>query len=124
MASRSCVGRSARDALVKRRTPFSGGRRAADGITVFASRDDGESRAFELRGLPVKGALLAICDKIDALDGQWYIDVISSPSTIWRDLQGTRMIDRNDDNGPMLLVPEAKYLGAIGRLDLLRKSAA
>src|SRR5947199_109616 len=72
---------------VARKSPYSGGMRAQDGVTVFASTDAGERDVFVLAGLPMRGALLCIARELDARAESWYIDVISSPTTIYGDLQ-------------------------------------
>jgi hypothetical protein len=100
--------------------PYNGPTRAADGLTVFASRNDGASLVLVRAGMPLRDALREICDVLDAKPGRWYIDVISSPSSIWRDLQGSREEPGKAHTGTQLPLPESQLLGQIGRLDLLR----
>jgi len=95
--------------------------RQADGLTVYASNDQGERRHYVIADLPVRSGLATICRMIDALPGRWFVDVISSPPTIWRDLQGTREEQqRGGERGLQLMLPEPRMLGAIGRMDLWR----
>jgi hypothetical protein len=105
----------------RRVSPYSGGMRAQDGITVFVSSADGERDVLMYACLPIRGALTEVCRDLDAREGRWYIDVISSPTTIWRDLQGERWQTGRDTSGGFAPRPEARMLGAIGRLDLLRE---
>lgn len=67
--------------------------------------------------------------EIDALPGQWKVETISTPETVYRDLQGSRgelaprNLRRNGYGEPLvsehLALPEPQMLGLIGRLDLL-----
>lgn len=66
--------------------------------------------AFCVNG-PVMSALKEACDRIDAAEGDWKIVSISTPSSIFRDLQGAHSKNR--------ATPEQERLGRIGRADLL-----
>jgi hypothetical protein len=107
--------------------PFNGERRQADGITVYCSDTHGNVRVFIERERPIRQALTEVCNEIDTWSGEWLIDVISSPTTIWRDLQGhrrktptARVQHFGEDSVPHTWVPEISFLGQIGRIDLLR----
>lgn len=107
--------------------PYSGEMRRADGITVYCSDEQGNVRVFIVAGVPVREALMGMAKTIDSWDGEWLVDVISSPSTIWRDMQGhrrrkppVRTQHFGEDSAPYTWVPEISFLGQIGRIDLLR----
>lgn len=108
----------------KRNAPYSGGMRALDGLTVFASSSAGVDAVLSRRCMPLRGALLSICRELDSWDGEWHIDVISSPTTIWTDLQGRWTPDERGKRELKPLGPERSLLGRIGRLDLLREAGA
>lgn len=116
-------------------SPFSGPTRIADGLTVFASDADGRTIGITRADMPLRQALRDICNRLDALPGEWKIDCISSPSTIWRDLQGSREYvhnsarvtggltkARSESESLSLALPEHNLLGGIGRLDILRRA--
>lgn len=73
--------------------------------------------------------LAAEIDRLHEQDEDWRVSCISSPSTIYRDLQGARGLPGEErfsqDGDPILTLSyeaqtvEAAYLGKIGRLDLL-----
>ncbi len=100
-------------------TPYSGGTRALDGVTVFASTDEGERAVFMRACMPIRGALLSVARELDARGGRWYVDVISSPTAIWNDMRGRQQVHRQNGS-PYVVTPERQLLGRIGRLDLLR----
>lgn len=94
-----------------------------------------ESGAVEWRYLtgPPLGALRAPCVELDERPG-WKVAVISSPSSIYRDLQGTRServqqvagSKSGKSSGPgddRLELPESYLLGRVGRLDLWKGAA-
>lgn len=107
--------------------PYNGDRRQADGITVYCSDDGGNVRVFIKKEMPIRQALREVCEEIDGWPETWLIDVISSPTTIWRDLQGQRTMKPTarvqhfgEDSLPYTWVPEISFLGQVGRMDLLR----
>jgi hypothetical protein len=74
--------------------------------------------------------LRAVAGELDALPGQWLVETISTPATVYRDLQGTRkrldldgqaggVRPHHDDIAHEDFRPERVMLGSIGRLDLL-----
>jgi hypothetical protein len=107
--------------------PYSGNLRKAQGITVYCSDEQGNVRVFIEKEKSIRQALTEICNEIDTWPEEWLIDVISSPTTIWRDLQGhrrktptPRVQHFGEDSVPHTWVPEISFLGQIGRIDLLR----
>jgi hypothetical protein len=116
----------------KIREPFGGRVRAEYGAMVQLEHESG---AVEWRDLtsPLMDALRALCADLDERPG-WKVAVISSPSTIYRDLQGTRSEryqsggswKAGDSDGPgddRLQLPEQALLARIGRLDLWKGAA-
>jgi hypothetical protein len=94
-----------------------------------------ESGAVEWHYLtgPPREALHALCAELDERPG-WKVTVISSPSTIYRDLQGTRSeryqsslpwaSGKSDGPGDdRLITPEQVLLAGVGRLDLWKGAA-
>jgi len=71
-------------------SPYNGYIAKADGITVSVERDDGKVYTFIRSKMSTVEALREICTEIDWLPGNWRVTCISSPSTIYRDLQGDR----------------------------------
>lgn len=107
--------------MTSRRPPsgaYSGGVRALDGMTVFAESEHGEQDALVRSCMPQRGALLSIARELDERPARWRVVCISSPSTILGDLRG-REHEHGYGDTTQLSVPEARMLGAIGRLDLL-----
>lgn len=101
------------------------------GIIVTAEHENGPPQiSFHIGGAP-RAALLAACERIDRLGGGWFIVSLSSPASIYRDLQGTRLLEPSsyristNMNDPKRYAAdprttELQLLGGIGRLDLLR----
>jgi hypothetical protein len=88
------------------------------GYIVTALRQDtGESWTLHRAG---RGALAAVCKVLDDAEGDWRVLTISTPETVYRDLQGTRYVEWGD----RILTPEVGMLGKIRRLDLLDPSHA
>lgn len=109
-----------------------------DGCIVQFVRADGERRTVvvtgpagfvarrgQIRGrrgvrkTPVPGvesALRAAIEQMASWPGRWKVEVISTPTTILRDLLGSRTRRRVANH---LDLPEADLLSKIGRLDLL-----
>ena len=93
----------------------------AMGVNVTLVRD-GESAAFHFPGSTAMRDLAAFCDRYG-----YTVACISTPRTIYRDLQGTReaLADLTAGNphekhrSGQLNTPEAAALSRIGRKDLL-----
>ena len=82
--------------------------------------DTGEWGAVVRTGTNTIEALRAIVERIDVLGPAWRIACISTPVTILRDLQGSRVrIDGSLKPSLPPHRPEWALLGRIGRLDLL-----
>ncbi len=77
----------------------------------------GELHVVHRSGTP-REALRAISDELAALEGDWRVLSISTPATIYRDLQGTRQTEGFD----RLALPELQWLHSLGRFDLLDPS--
>lgn len=101
------------DELPVLRMPINGGDRQSAGVIVTAREQTTGLRDVFHRAGP--DALRAVCDVIDALDGDWRVLSICTPDTIYRDLQGTRAAEWGAETS----MPEPTMLGRIGRLDLL-----
>lgn len=109
--------------------PWNGETRQADGMIVQVVGPGGERRWFHRHHEPLRLALAAICGLLDSWPGEWRVETISTPASIYRDLQGSRAelaprdLRRNGYGEPMVpegfSTPEAQMLGQIGRLDLL-----
>lgn len=81
------------------------------GVTITAY-ELGTGRMVTISALgPVTDRARELCERIDELEGDWRVLTISTPSTIYGDLQGER--------GEYLATPERRLLGSIARLDLL-----
>lgn len=101
------------------------------GLVCTAAHDDGPPYlTFHAQGAP-RDALLAACARIDAMGDGWHIRSLSTPSSVYRDLQGTRRVHRsaprvsanNHEEHPFSDDPrtsEIQMLSGVGRLDLLR----
>ncbi len=101
---------------------ISGGDLAGLGCNATLDRG-GERESFHFPGPDAPQKLAAFCDRFG-----YRVVTISTPRTIYRDLQGTR--EQLSDRGRYSLLqnaqrtnqvdrPEAKYLSRIGRKDLL-----
>ena len=108
---------------MRSKTAYSSRTRAQDGVTVFAESSVGVRETFVLQDLAILDALRLICRELDARPGSWTITVVSTPTTIYRDLQGSRLQEGRNTSGQFLQLPEEKMLGKIGRLDLLAGTA-
>lgn len=106
------------------------------GVIVTAARA-GELRTFHEPG-PATEALRLCCDHVDLLGPGWHIVSVSTPRSIFRDLQGTRRrletkqtthsSSVRADGSPREFTDdprsmELRQLAAIGRLDLLKPLA-
>lgn len=101
------------------------------GVIVTAANESGPPLyTFHSEGSPTE-ALERACALLDVMGAGWYIVSLSNPSTIYRDLQGTRVIevDRPRVSANHMEAPrfaddprtaEVRMLAKIGRLDLLR----
>ena len=87
--------------------------RAVDGVTVTAREQATDERIVLHR--TGSDALRQVCDVLDEREGDWRVLTISTPTTIYRDLQGTRYRAWGDSTQ----CPEPHMLGIIGRKDLL-----
>lgn len=95
-----------------------GWQRSAFGCIVTAhEQETGRTDTLHEKGLPLS-ALRSICDRLDLREGSWRIVSVSTPETIFRDLQGTRRHEGRD----LLQLPEQAMLARIGRRDLLAPS--
>jgi hypothetical protein len=111
--------------------PFGSTTREGDGLTVFASDGQGHTRAIVRAGMPLGEALREVCLQLDEWPGEWRIDCISTPTTIYRDLQGRREKGKRPnrryygDNvtSERAEFPEYRMLGNVGRVDLFRDPA-
>lgn len=92
------------------------GRTRADfGVIVSCSSAD-RSRRHTMHRHGVPAATIAeIAAEIDAFEGQWFIDAISTPDSVFRDV-------RQAGGKPYYV--ERQILGRIGRTDLLRTPRA
>jgi hypothetical protein len=114
-----------------RKEPFNGPARQAAGLTVFVGDARGRKRTLVRNEMPLRAALREICEQIDHWDGEWFIECISTPSTIYRDLQGRReevhagtnlkAVGVNHGGVSEPVYVEEGLLGAIGRGDLWRR---
>lgn len=85
------------------------------GATVTFKNERGELLTIERLGT-MKVALAACCDAALELDPTYRVLSVSSPQSIYTDLQGSR--PRQDER------PEKRALASIGRQDLLHPSLA
>lgn len=102
------------------------GERFSTGLIATVRNSEGmHSRHFVGSSRDAAREMAAWCDAIDGL-----VVSISTPGSIYRDLQGTRsaMVDRQESrrmnnhehrSDNMLELPEPRLLGMIGRADLL-----
>lgn len=106
--------------------PWNAEARQRDGFILQALMPDGERRWFLRQDQSLREALREVCAILDRCGGK--VETISSPTTIWRDLQGTRAAMAVSERprvvsmgtvGGQVTTPEAQMLGRIGRLDLL-----
>lgn len=84
------------------------------GVTVTIRHSDTDQMETLVGVGPVTTALRDVCERIDELNrwlDRWEIVSVSTPATIYADLQGMR--------DPDLPLPESKLLATVGRLDLL-----
>jgi hypothetical protein len=97
-----------------------------EGVTVFAvNLRDGERRAWAEPALPEEGrvaigALRRVVAELQDMNrsgATWRIDVISTPSSIHRELDGTRQ--ENQGGSSWTNAPEATLLGLVQATDLL-----
>lgn len=87
-------------------------RSAFGGIVTIREQTTDRREVLHCEG---KGWLERIVEDIDALEGDWRIVTISTPTTIYRDLQGTRAHPWTSSSQ----LPEPFMLGPLDRLDLL-----
>lgn len=99
------------------------------GVIVTAEHEAGEPLVtFHVAG-PSQAALREACELIDTFGGGWFVRSLSTPRTVYSDVQGRSMetnwyAHKRGRNGLRLFVndprPEVNMLAAVGRLDLLR----
>lgn len=101
--------------------------RSVYGVTVTIRREDtNELRVKAVTGAGALEALRVIVDSIRllrALGEPWFVCSISTPSTIYRDMQASRLRLRGRDGqeryASTVEFPEVTYLQRTGALDLL-----
>lgn len=92
-------------------------RRAAGGVVTLREVASGATLVRHVKG---RAWATGIAELADSLPGDWRVVSISTPATVYRDLQGTRKHPWTDS----VQFPEAGILGKIDRLDLLDASLA
>lgn len=103
----------------------SGQERQRDGAIVsLREQDTGRLDTVHVTG-KTRDALEQLCDMIDQRDGDWKIVAISTPASIFRDLQGVRgQYQRASSKRRSTLddprTAEWSMLSQVGRLDLLQ----
>jgi hypothetical protein len=103
----------------------SGSERQRDGILVtLREQTSGHLKTVHETG-PTREALERVCDYTESLEGDWKIVSVSTPGSIFRDLQGRRGQHedaRHEKNGGFSdpRTTEWNSLGRIGRLYLLQ----
>jgi hypothetical protein len=100
------------------RTPFSGETRAVDGAIVYFT-DGTRQRAVMRSGERVLRCVEEALEVAKGWPGEWKVEVISTPTTIWRDLQGQRFTTSRGGRYVLGKMPEEQLLALIGRLDAL-----
>lgn len=93
--------------------PYNTKARRKDGFILQAVLPDGERRWFLRQDQPFAEALREVCTVLDGIGGK--VETISSPVSIWRDLQGTRAQQLAQPHA----TPEMRALARVGKLDLL-----
>ena len=116
------------------KTPFNGDARKADGVSItFREQQTGNLRTITRRGCAIREAVRSLCADVDLWEGDWKVQCISTPTTIWRDLQGIReyqpVQDGNfgsDTGAPAAAAtsPEAVMLSMAGSMDMYVQSKA
>ena len=102
-----------------RNLDLSGDSRARDGIIVSArEQKTGQLATFHEIDAP-RSALTHVCERLDAMDGDWKIVSVCTPTSIYRDLQGHRQ-GRDEQNVSDPRTGEQNLLGLVGRLELLQ----
>jgi len=81
------------------------------GVTVTSREQRTKKVRVDIGYGPVTNALQDVVDHLDSLDGNWKIVTVSSPATIYGDLQGIR-----DYSQPSA---ELRFLAKIGRKDMV-----
>ena len=101
-----------------------------DGVTLSAiNLVDGERRTWCAHGVghedhSARAALKSLTDELYKRNDRgacWRVLAISTPSTIYRDLQGSRVAETTRGERPRDLpeVPETRLLGDVDAIDLL-----
>lgn len=91
------------------------GERSDYGVTVTVREQTSREMDVLVGNGPVMSALMQVCDSIDGRPGCWRVVSVSSPATIFADLQGAR--------DPDTTRPETVMLAKVGRLDLIEDAA-
>lgn len=101
-----------------------GAERARYGVIVTArEQQTGRVKTMHQIGAPT-GAIHEVVETLDSMEGDWKVVSISTPASIYRDLQGGRSVRADDqyEHRPHLSDPrttEVSMLSRLGRLDLL-----
>lgn len=82
------------------------------GLIVSCSNADRSKRLTIHRSGKPRQSLIEISNELDAMEGDWFVEAISTPDSIYRDIS---------DQVPAPHWFERQLLGRIGRLDLLRE---
>jgi hypothetical protein len=93
--------------------PYSGEARREAGFLITIREQQTDER--RILHQDVLEALNRIAERIDALEGDWRVLSLCTPTSIYRDLQGTRKRPWGD----AVQFPELSAFGRIHRLDLL-----
>jgi len=89
------------------------------GVIVTARElQTGERLVLHEEGTTTEG-MRAVIARLDKLPGDWRVLCLCTPVTIFRDLQGTRLVEGKRD---ALVIPEREALSRIGRIDRLDPS--
>lgn len=87
------------------------------GVTVIVREQTSGDLMTMTNAGPAHKALALLCASIDKLPGDWKIVTVSTPGSIYGDLQGATDPERSAS-------PEKRMLAKIGRLDLLQTRKA
>lgn len=84
-------------------------------IVIVRELASGKQRTFHFVG-QVKPALTRLCETLDGWPGDWRVQCISSPVSIYTDLVGSR---EGRQDHPGVQFPECGQLALVGRRDRL-----
>jgi hypothetical protein len=93
-------------------------------IVTVREQTTGQLHTFHEVG-QAKRAMLTVADLVDAMEGDWKIVALSTPTSIFRDLQGLRGELAASAIAPHRALSDPRtnemmMLGLIGRMDLLQ----